>query len=52
MIDDQRVWEIITLLGLCVLGAFVLAAIVFIITLSSARVSTGANPELATSTVR
>jgi hypothetical protein len=52
MIDEQRVREIITLIGLCVFGSFALAAIIFIITLSASRPSIGSNSETATSTVR
>jgi hypothetical protein len=53
MIDEQSVREIITLIGLCVFGAFALSAIIFIIiTLSASRPSTGSNPETATSTDR
>jgi hypothetical protein len=52
MIDDQRVWEIINLIGVCVLGAFALAAILFILTLSVSRAPTESNSETATSTVR
>jgi hypothetical protein len=50
MIDEQRVREIIVLIGVCVLGAFVLSAIVFIITLSEPQSSPAPNSD-ATSTV-
>jgi hypothetical protein len=52
MIDDQRVREIGTLIVVCMLGAFALSAIFFIITLSSSRATTGSQSDTATSTDR
>jgi hypothetical protein len=52
MMDDQEVHEIGTLIVVCMLGAFVVSAILFVITLSGSRASIGSNSDTATSTDR
>jgi len=50
--DDQSVREVSTLIIVCMLGAFALSAILFIITLSGSHTSISSNSDTATSTDR
>ena len=50
MTDNRRVREVNALVGICFIGAFALFAVLFILSLSTARPSPTSTPAAATAT--